>query len=282
MKKYILYSLLSIALFSCKEDAIETYDVSAKRSVYFIWNFSTASSAAGTIIHKRMYTDSMRISLAGYDDNTTSITGELPLSLVGPLSSTPLRLKFRVNKELTTAVEGEDYEIDLDSTHIPANTNKVYLRFKAIRSPKLLKQEVCLAIDLIETEEYSIIEKYNNTDIWNDFTQVLSGRTFRVIYSEIMTQPNYWRDYGVKYFGPWSAAKMKLLNSIMDWTYADWGPSVAGSTSSPISSGVFGYAAFQFQKDLQQKADSGNPVIDEDGNYMQLGADYAVDYTDYL
>lgn len=274
---------MSIALFSCKEDEITTFDIGAKRQVYFCWNNITQTVQGTTIAIKRTYTDSMTMTFVGVNDNSKFIQGQIPLLLMGPLSSEPIKLKFRVNKERSTAIEGEDFEIDLDSTYFKPYENKVMLKFKALRSPKLLKGKVCLAIDLVETDDYDVLEKYNNTDIWNDFQQVLSGRTFRMFYSEIMTQPFYWGSISGTdpYFGKWSITKMKLLNSLMGWEYGDWANGVAGSVGAKITTGVFGYAAYQLQQDLQKKANAGNPVIDDDGKYMQPGTKYPVDYSDY-
>lgn len=283
MKKYILYTFMSLLLFSCKEDEIDTYDVGAKRQVYFTRISRMYTQASGTIILKREYTDSMLMSFVEAKDNVMSLPGEFPITVMGPLSDKPVKLKFKINEELTTGVEGEDFEINLDTIYIQPNETKATLRFKALRTPKLLKKSACLAIDLIETEEYDVMEKYNNTDIWNDFTKVLSGKTFRIFYSDIMTQPDYWNTVnGTKYFAKWTLPKFKLLNSIMDWSYGDWANGVAGTTGSKISLGVMGYAAFQMQTYLQAQADSGNPVMDEDGTYMQLGTQYTVDYSDYI
>ena len=63
----------------------------------------------------------------------------------------------------------------------------------------------------------------------------------------------------------------------MGWTGTDW--SNAGMTGQKIQYGRLEYFANYIRKYLQQKADEGEPLLDDDGSYMQLGANYLVDYS---
>lgn len=277
MKKYLLYSILSIFLFSCSEDEIDTYDVGSKRTLLFLYNNSYSYGQGGTIITKRNYADSVAMTFVGTKDEVNSFLGTYPITLVGALPVNPIKINLKVNKELTTAIEGEDYEIDLDTVYLQPNTNSMSLKFKAIRTPKLLDKEVTLAIDLIETDDYDVMERFNDTNIWNDFKKVISGRTFKITFGEVMTMPSYWGSFGMVYFGEWTVNKYKLLNSLMSWTVADWGK--AGYAGEKIALGVFPYAATQLQKHLQEQADADKPVQDANGEFMQLPGIYAVDYS---
>lgn len=279
MKKYLLYSILSLFLFSCNEDEINTYDLRSKRILLFLYNDYTNHGTDMSIITKRTYSDSMVISFVGKKDNVQSMNGSYPITLVGALSTKPIKINFKINKELTTAIEGEDYEINLDTIYLQPNTNLTALNFIAKRSPKLLDNIVSLVIDLVETDEYDVMEKFNNTNVWNDFSKVISGRTFRFKFGEIMTMPGYWESFGLDFFGEWSVNKYKLLNSIMEWTVADWNK--AGFSGEKIALGVFPYAAIQLQKYLQTQADADKPVTDVNGEYMQLPGIYAVDYSKF-
>lgn len=278
MKKIILYLMVSVFISSCSEDAIEKFDVKTKPALFFISLSSTFLTSDGTgAVIQNNFVDSLKFSFVTISPGIASVKYSFPINLVGALRDKPMKIKFKINEELTTAVEGEDYEIDLDTTYIMPNQNSTSLKFIAKRNNKLLKKEVRLAVDIIETDEYEVLEAYNNSDVWNSYTAVLNGRTFKIIYGEIMTAPTYWTKYGANYFGEWTALKYKLINSLMGWEVADWNK---GGLST-VSLGVFPYAAFQFQKHLQSQADAGSPVKDEGGEYMQLPPPYTVDYSRY-
>ena len=60
----------------------------------------------------------------------------------------------------------------------------------------------------------------------------------------------------------------------MGWTHQDW-------DNGTVQLGALGYAAQLTHNHLQEAADSGNPILDDDGSYMQLTGSYVVDYSAY-
>ncbi|MCF0173534.1 MAG: hypothetical protein HUJ91_07415, partial [Bacteroidales bacterium] len=97
---------------------------------------------------------------------------------------------------------------------------------------------------------------------------------YKIIYSDIYSSTNTWEWNGKTALGEWSASKEKRVNAIMGWTHYDWVMGVP-----PY--GRMGYAAKMLRYELQALADAGTPVVDDNGEYMQLGAKYLVDYSAY-
>lgn len=244
---------------------------------YLYFQRQSGYSSSNNIIIQRNFADSVLFSFVGIKDEKVDTLLPLPIKLLGKPLNKPLKLKFRINKELTTAIENSDFTINLDTIVLKSGTVNVNILCNLLRSPKLLTKTFCIAIDLVETEEYSVLEEYNNTDIWNKYQKKLSGRTYRMFFGEVMTEPSYWGMFGIDYFGKWTVSKFKLLNNLMSWTVADWNN--AGQSGANVSLGSFAYAAFQLQTYLQAQADAGKPIRDEDGQYMQLPGNYAVDYS---
>lgn len=84
----------------------------------------------------------------------------------------------------------------------------------------------------------------------------------------------YWSWYGADCLGAWSVAKETVVNKVMDLLHSDW-----SAYGGKVSYGTMSYIAKKTQKYLQEMANAGTPVYDEDGKYMQLAPSYAVDYS---
>ena len=75
-------------------------------------------------------------------------------------------------------------------------------------------------------------------------------------------------------FGEWTPNKETLINQLMDYTHSDW-------TGGKVKYGRLLFAVKQLRKMLQEAADNGEPILDEDGSYMQFVPPYEIDYSAY-
>ena len=74
-------------------------------------------------------------------------------------------------------------------------------------------------------------------------------------------------------FGQWTATKYVFINDFFGFSTDDWEWS-----TGRISKGRMPFYARELQKELQKRADEGQPMLEDDGSYMQLGANYQVNY----
>ena len=64
-----------------------------------------------------------------------------------------------------------------------------------------------------------------------------------------------------------------FINDFFGFSTDDWEWS-----TGRISKGRMPFYARELQKELQKRADEGQPMLEDDGSYMQLGANYQVNY----
>lgn len=281
MKKFFIILTITGLLFSCSEDEINKYDVKGEKPTFYFQRDASYSYKPGTsILLKTEYSDSAFYSFAGVNIELTSLRVPFPIKIMGEADK-PIKLKFQINEELTTAIEGTDFEINLDTLYVKPNEYKTDLIVNLLRTKKITKETLTIVIDLLETDEYSVLESYNNSDVWSSSNKVFEGKRFKYAFNEKLSEPWYWNTFGGSSLGVWTVKKFTLLNQLMKWTIADW--STAGMSGSKIVAGVSGYAAIQMQRYLQAQADEpiNNPILDDDGSFMQLKGAYVVDYSRY-
>lgn len=247
---------------------------------YFQHDISYTYKPGTTTIVKTEYSDSAFYNFAGMNIEFTSMKVPFPIKIMGKIEK-PIKLKFKINEELTTAIEGTDFEVNLDTLYLNPGQYKTNLMVNFLRTQKLTKETLIVVIDLLETEEYSVLESYNDTDVWGSANKVFEGKIFKYAFCEKLSAPWYWNTFAGSSLGVWTVKKFTLLNQLMGWTIADWDS--AGMSGSKIIAGVSGYAAIQMQRYLQAQADEpiNSPVLDDDGSFMQLLGAYVVDYSRY-
>lgn len=186
---------------------------------------------------------------------------------------------LKVVPDSTTAIEGVDFDISQNEFKIKAGANIDQVRVRLLRNPRLIQNIVKVTFQ-IEANEYfeTPISDYKNSGSWSIDGPMFSSTMFYVKFGEKYIKPDQW-DNGSQYYGAWSVNKFLELNRIMGWTVNDW--DVAGAQGSKIGYGRLQFAASALQRYLQEQADAGTPVLDDDGSYMQLGASYRVDYSAY-
>ena len=269
MKKIISTAVVLLAVFlfgACSQEDFTSFD-GEKAGIYMQRVYTTDIN--GTPIS---FTDSVVVTFANYKSDTEKLRLYVPVKIMGDVKDYDRKFNLRVNKELSTGVEGVDYEFRDTACYIPAGMTSTNVFFYIKKTDKLEKQAVRLVFQLTDNENFTAeLNSYKSTVKWSDTGKQLCGTHYKVIFNNIWTIPTYWGWYGDSYFGTWTVAKEKVVNSVMGYEHSDW--------DSKVKYGTLPYIAKKTQKYLQEQANAGTPVRDEDGSYMQLVGSYRIDYS---
>lgn len=270
MKTKWIFPILAFAsiISSCKEETIDLYE-SDNAKIYF--QEQTSSSSNGS----EGYSTSIKFSFVNRSLDWTSVVFRGTVKLMGNIADHDRACKVTVDEENTTMIAGEDYEINLDTLKIKAGANCGYIGVRFLRSANIKQEAKKLTLRLEPNENFGILETYKASNVWSNTTaDSIDGSRFTFTIDEIYTMPSQWDRVGAStFFGTWTATKYAYINNLLGFTTNDW-----EWATNKISKARMPYYATTLQKDLQQKADAGEPVYDEDGNYMQLGDSYKVNY----
>lgn len=274
--RIILFALISFPfLWSCDKKEIPVF-ASDDAGIYF-QRLTNAVYGSTT----EYYGDSTDFSFAGTNAYYTSHVLYAPVLTMGKVVDYDRPFKVVVDMEETTAVEGKDFEIELDSLVIKAGTSKAEVPVRIIRTETLLEKTLKIVYRLQENEHFKCyLETYKNTNLYTAKGEQISGVRYVFTFNEMYTQPNFWKNYAEKdYFGEWTAKKYQVVNQVCGLTPIDW--RYANYYGYKMQSARLPFFARTVRIYLQEQADAGNPVTDSDGKYMQLAPNYEVDYSDY-
>ena len=222
------------------------------------------------------YADSMKYSFANANLGVEKAVRQVPVLITGNTAPYDRPIRVTIDEERTTAVRGTHFEIDTDTIYLPANSSRAYVPVTLIRHPDLLTRTLSVTLKLEENEHFKImVDAYKSLHAWTAGGVKLDATRFRVIFTESYTLPDYWTYMTA--FGEYSVKKYLFVNSLMGWTAEDW--KEAGNAGAKIASGKANFVAGLMQKELQKMADQGEPLVDENGDYVQLPDPYQVDYS---
>lgn len=213
------------------------------------------------------------------DEKTTKGYVSFDIKLMGEVADYDRPYGIEVLADSTTAIEGVDYSLEGNNFSIKAGANKDRVLVTLLRNPRLKKELVRVTFLIKPNENFDTpLKEYTNSSNWNVEGNKINACMYYVEFGEIYTQPGYW-SYAGEYCGKWTVEKYLLLNHTMGWTVNDWDN--VGAIGSKIGLGRLQFAASALQAYLQEQADAGTPVREEDGTFMQLGSQYLVDYSAY-
>lgn len=273
--KIVLFTLMAFPfLWSCDKEEIPLF-ASNDAGIYF--QRVTSSVYGGTTEY---YGDSTDFSFAGAFAYYTSQMLYAPVLTMGKVVDYDRPFKVIVDTEESTAIEGKDFEIALDSLVIKAGTSNAKVPVRIIRTEALLEKTLKIVLRLQENEHFKCyLETYKNTNLHTAKGEQISGVRYVFTFSEMYTRPNFWKNYAIPYFGDWTPKKYQLVNQVCGLTPRDW--QYANYYGYKMQSARLPFFTRTVQIYLQEQADAGNPVTDSDGAYMQLAPNYGVDYSDY-
>lgn len=263
--------LFMLFCLSCSQEEVEPY--SGIESGIFIQQVATTDVYGNPY----SYRDSVAYSFAGAASNVESAVVSVFVQTTGGPKNYDRSYVLEV-MDGTTGVEGIDFTLADNDFVVKAHQVADTVRLRLIRTATLRKKTLRLKVGLKANEYFELpFEHYKNSSSWSVDGPQNSATTYVVNYSEAYSEPFYWMFFGDDYFGRFSSARFLALLEVMGWTTTDWNN--AGMSGAKVAFGKFDYAARALQKYLQEMADAGTPVYDDDGTLMQLPATYAVDYS---
>lgn len=270
-------AVASLAIAGCSHEEIDLY--SGPTSGIFIQQVKTTDIYGNPTSY---YDGKTGITFANYGSHVTGLNDSFVVRAMGEVTDYDRAYRLEVDPAETTAVEGVDFSLEGNNFCIPAGESTDVVRIKFIRHSGLIQKTVRVYFKLYPNENFDMpISEFKNSSSWNVDGDMLPTDHFYFEFGENYTCPHYWTSFGNSYWGEWTAPKYLLLNELMGWTVTDWNN--AGLSGANVALGRFQFAAITMQKYLQQKADEGNPVIDDStGTYMQLAQSYQVNYGAYI
>ena len=272
---YFAAGSLLLTTAACSHEEIDLY--SGPKSGIFIQQVYSTNMTTGLV---SSYMDSTNVSFASLGATSTESTVRFYVRTIGDVTDYPRRYALEIDNEGTTAVEGTDFSLTRNDYTIHPGKSMDTCIVTLMRTPILRQKALVVKLKLMPNENFDIIfDSYKNSGSWQIDGDTLSAVTYAIRFSEEYSEPYYWRSFGKSFFGEFTAAKMLELEKVMEWTYRDWNS--GGQSISKVQYGRMDFAAKAFQKHLQELADAGTPVREDDGSLMQLPGSYAVDYSAY-
>ena len=124
------------------------------------------------------YTDSLSSSFASVRASAKSAVLAATVRTMGKVADYDRPFKVVVDKEGSTAVEGEHYEIDLDTLVVRAGESSARVRVRFFRTADLMKRTIRLVLRLEDNEYFKCyFPEYKNTNAYRA-TGRISGQNF--------------------------------------------------------------------------------------------------------
>lgn len=274
INKWIWTVVVAGIIVACQKEEVELYTRGDSMVYFQEQNYSGGNGAQG-------YTTKTEFSFIDYAAAYTSVVFKARVKLLGEVEDYDRALKVVVDEEHTTmtpydAATNPDggYMIDFDTLQIKARTNEGVVGVRFMRNASIKKQVDTLVLKLEPNQYFDVLNEYKSSNVWSNTTaNTIDGARYTFMISEIYTRPNRW-DIAENYFGAWNATRYAYINDFFGFKNDDWMLSL-----EKISKGRMPFYARELQKELQRRADEGDPVYDEDGSYMQLPDAYHVDYS---
>ncbi|MEI3419973.1 MAG: DUF4843 domain-containing protein [Butyricimonas faecihominis] len=264
-------------MWSCDKEEIPVF-ASNDAGIYFQRLTSTVYGST-----TEYYSDfkTFDFSFAGMYAYYTSHVLNAPVLTMGKVVDYDRPFRIVVDMEESTAIEGIDFEIELDSLVIKAGTSNAVVPVRLLRTETLLEKSLKIVLRLQENEHFKCyLKTYKNTNLYTAKGEQMSGVRYVFTFNEMYTQPNFWKNYAEQdYFGEWTPKKYQVVNQVCGLTPRDW--QNANMYGYKVQSARLPFFARTVRIYLQEQADAGNPVKDSDEKYMQLAPNYEVDYSDY-
>ncbi len=272
----ILYLFIGVVLlisgYSCSHDGINLYD-GPQSGIYF-QQIATTDVDGNPL----SFTDSISFSFAGYAADHVEHPLRFYVATMGRMYDYDRPYVLKYIQEESTAIEGEDFDLLRNDFMIRAGQVQDTVIVTLKRTPRVRQESLVLRFRLEPNQHFTLpVDSFKNSTIWSSDAPMLPANKFTVSVSEVYKAPFNWRFFGIEFFGEFSVAKMLEIEKVMGWTYTDW----QNTSSTKVSKGKFGFAANLLKSHLQALADAGTPVYDDDGRFMQLPGEYAVDYSAY-
>lgn len=280
MKKILLSVIVLSCIMSCSKEEAMIYDKNIKDGIYIQQIVSTTLNSSN-VVTSYTYSDSLIVSLVNQNANKKEFILSVPVKVMGNIVDYDRKISFRLNKSLTTAIEGEDFVINYDTAKVRSGKNKANLNIKLFRTHKLTKQKIRIAVELIENEYFDIyLDKYKSNNPVKSTSKDLSAVIYKFIISDMPKEPfPWWFFFAGDFFGDWSVNKFVLINTTMGWSSSSWDK--WGEPGNYPNYGKLTKAADIVRDIVQKAANKGEAILDDNGDLMQFPEPYNIDYSKY-
>lgn len=279
INKWMLAVTVAGVCVACQEEDVDLYHRNDSMVYFQAQNFSGSNGAEG-------YTTTTTFSFVDYDVALTSVVFNAEVKLLGEVKDYDRALKVVVDEERSTMIPYDaetapdgGYVADFDTLKIKAGSNSGVVVVRFMRNASIKERVDTLVLKLEANEYFDVLDEYKSSNVWSNTTAGnIDGSRYVFAISEIYTKPGRWDGVSANnYFGSWNPTRYAYINGLFGFTTNDW-----TWATGKISSGRMPFYARELQKELQRRADEGDPVFDEDGSYMQLPDAYSVDYSNVI
>ena len=242
--KYLSYILIVTCLFSCKKEAVETYQGKDGIS-FFAYTYELLHTTA-----VRSYSFALQATQKQKD------TLFIPMRITGKLSDKP-RTALLKTAQGTTATVGVDFELKEFTVPPGASTFKYPLIL--INSAGMASNVYRIVLEPAETKDFTL-GTFGQTPAINIFTE----ENFRYLKVDVTSQyiePAYWSIYLLADFGEFSAVKYKFMVKtlgITDFSYDKIGSD--GLLNFPVT----------LRNALAAYEVANGPLLDENGQQISF------------
>lgn len=279
---YVLM-LMPLMFLACNEDEIPTFE-SDDAGIYFQSGVQTRF-----YLNIDQYWDTLRHTFSQDADNVTSYVMSARLRTLGKVRDYERKVRVTIDHEYTTAIEGTHFTADLGNVVVPAGAAEVEVPVTFFRTADLREKEVRLMLKVEDNEHFKVpFTQQKNTNIYYSSGDTIMANRFLFIVDEFYSEPVIWSFFnsmypdGVNPCGAWSPKKQRLISQLCNVSEDDWDYLKGWANNRGVQYQSFIYYAIVLQVYLQEQADAGTPVYEEDGSFMQLGPGHEVDYSAYL
>ncbi|MBE9599562.1 DUF4843 domain-containing protein [Pedobacter sp. MC2016-24] len=207
--KYLLYVTMVFSFFSCKKEAVETYQ--GKDGVSFF-----------AYTYQQLHTTAVRsYSFAFQKTMKTRDTMYIPLRLTGKLPNQP-RIVLLKTAAGTTATAGVDFE--LKEVTIPAGVSTFNYPLVLINSVGMASNVYRIVLEPAETKDFTL-GTLGQTPATTTIQTEENFRYLKIDVSSMYVRPAYW-DVLDASFGEFSAEKYKFMVKVLgitDFSYDNIG-----------------------------------------------------------
>ncbi len=241
MKKYLILVATVFILFSCKKTELITYE---GENVILFGVDEDLKTSKGV--------DSLMLNFTKLDDTIGFMTFKIPVFRMGIPQNSEVSYNIHVNKQLSNAVQGQDFFI-ADHSSFKANLSTDSVELKIVRSKNLATGTKKIVLELDSSSK--INKQYPLVN-----SNTLSNRL--IIYmTDYIDPPEKW---STLYFGKFSAKKIRLMVKLdNDWPFEDV------YDFAYYYPDYFGEILYNY---LKKQKDAGTPVLEADGTPMDWGA----------
>ena len=242
--KYLSYILIVACLFSCKKEAVETYQGKDGIS-FFAYTYELLHTTA-----VRSYSFALQATQKQRD------TLFIPMRITGKLSDKPRTVLLKTAQG-TTATAGVDFELKEFTVPPGASTFKYPLIL--INSAGMANNVYRIVLEPAETKDFTL-GTFGQTPAINIFTEE-NFRYLKVDATSQYIEPAYWSIYLVADFGEFSAVKYKFMVKtlgITDFSYDKIGSD--GLLNFPVT----------LRNALAAYEAANGPLLDENGQQISF------------